>query len=165
VTPAALGDGDPASDYLLGRQTFVSPNASVASSDKVQLDALVTASRLHGYTIRIAIIQSRYDLGAVTMLDNKPRLYAHFLSEELRFVYKKRLLVVMPNGYGVANNGKSDPTEQAVLDKLSPPDRWTARRSSLRRLPRCALSRGMQASASRETPRPHPETQQDAIAS
>jgi hypothetical protein len=80
----------------------------------------VTAARRRGYTIRVAVIQSSYDLGAVTALDKKPRLYAHFLSQELRLIYKKRLLVVMPNGFGIAENGKPAPAEQAILDKLSP---------------------------------------------
>jgi hypothetical protein len=120
AAPAARADGDPASDVLLSQQTFVSPNAQISSSDKLHLDALLTAARRRGYTVRVAVIQSRYDLGAVTVLDKKPRLYAHFLSQELQFVYKKRLLVVMPNGYGIANGGKPAPAEQAVLDRLSP---------------------------------------------
>jgi len=32
----------------------------------------------------------------------KPQDYAKFLAEELAFVYDKRLLVIMPNGYGYA---------------------------------------------------------------
>jgi hypothetical protein len=121
LAPAAQADGDPASDYLLSQQAFVSPNAGVSSSDKLRLDAVLTGARQAGYTIRVAVIQSRYDLGAVTELDKKPRLYAQFLSLELRFVYKKRLLVVMPNGYGIARDGKPARAEQALLDRLSPP--------------------------------------------
>jgi hypothetical protein len=120
AAPAALADGDPASDYLLSQQTFLSPNARISASDSAELNALVTAARQRGYTIRVAVIQSSYDLGAVTSLDKKPRLYAHFLSQELRFVYKQRLLVVMPNGFGIANDGKPSLAEQAVLDRLSP---------------------------------------------
>ena len=120
AAPAVRADGDPASDYLVSQQTFVSPNAGISTSDKAQLNALLTRARRDGYTIRVAVIQSRYDLGVVTALDKKPQLYARFLSQELRFIYKKRLLVVMPNGYGIANNGKPDPAEQAVLDRLSP---------------------------------------------
>jgi hypothetical protein len=116
----AQADGDPASDYLISQQTFLSPNARISASDTAQLNALVTAARRRGYTIRVAVIQSSYDLGAVTALDKKPRLYAHFLSQELRFMYKHRLLVVMPNGFGIADNGKPAPAEQVVLDKLSP---------------------------------------------
>ena len=120
AAPAAHADGDPASDYLLSQQTFLSPNARISASDTAKLNALVTAARRRGYTIRVALIQSSYDLGAVTSLDKKPRLYAHFLSQELRFVYKQRLLVVMPNGFGIADNGKPALAEQAVLDRLSP---------------------------------------------
>jgi hypothetical protein len=120
MTATARADGDPASDYLLSEQAFVSPNVRVSSSDKAQLTALLTKARRRGYTIRVAIIQSRYDLGAVTVLDKKPRLYAHFLSQELRFIYKQRLLVVMPNGYGIADGGRPAPAEQAVLNRLSP---------------------------------------------
>jgi len=106
AAPEALADGDPASDYLLSQQTFLSPNARISASDSAEVDALVTAAGRRGYTIRVAVIQSSYDLGAVTSLDRKPRLYAHFLSQELRFVYKQRLLVVMPNGFGIADDGK-----------------------------------------------------------
>jgi hypothetical protein len=120
AAPVAHADGDPASDYLLSQQTFLSPNARISSSDTAQLNAVVTAARRRGYTIRVAVIQSSYDLGAVTALDKKPRLYAHFLSQELRFVYKRRLLVVMPNGFGIADDGKPALAEQAVLDRLSP---------------------------------------------
>ena len=120
AAPAAKADGDPASDYLLSQQTFVSPNARISSSDKGRLDALVTDARQHGYTVRVAVIQSRYDLGSVTELDKKPRQYAHFLSQELRFVFRKHLLVVMPNGDGIARDGNPAPGEQAILNRLSP---------------------------------------------
>jgi hypothetical protein len=116
----ARADGDPASDYLLAQQAFVSPNARVSTKDQTQLLVVITALRRVGYPVRVAIIQSRYDLGAVTVLDKKPRLYARFLSQELRFVYAKRLLVVMPNGYGISDDGKAAPAEQAVLDRLAP---------------------------------------------
>jgi hypothetical protein len=130
VIPAAHADGDPASDYLLGLQSFVPPDAGFSKTDSERLTRLLSGARQGtpitgaapgGYTIRVAVIASRYDLGSVTILDKKPRLYAHFLSQELRFVYKKRLLVVMPNGYGIARDGKPDPTEQKVLDRLPRP--------------------------------------------
>ena len=108
----ARADGDPASDYLLQQQVFVSSNARVSARGR-ELLAVLTALRRAGYPVRVAIIQSRYDLGAVTALDKKPRLYARFLSQELRFVYAKRLLVVMPNGYGIADGGKASPADQS----------------------------------------------------
>jgi hypothetical protein len=130
VIPAAHADGDPASDYLLGLQSFVPPDAGFSNTDKQRLTKLLTGARQGtplpgaspgGYTIRVAVIASRYDLGSVTILDKKPKQYAHFLSQELRFVYKKRLLVVMANGYGIARNGKPNPAEQKVLDRLPLP--------------------------------------------
>jgi hypothetical protein len=130
AAPVALADGDPASDYLLSLQTFVPPDAGFSTADKQQLTQVVTGARTGspvpggrpgGYTIRVAVIASNYDLGSVSVLANKPKLYAHFLSQELRFVYRGRLLVVMANGYGVARNGKPDPAEQKVVDRLPLP--------------------------------------------
>jgi hypothetical protein len=121
AAPLAHADGDPASDYLLGRSTFIPPDAGLSSADQARLVALLTGARRGGYTVRVAIVASRYDLGSVSVLDRKPRLYAHFLSQELRFIYKRRVLVVMPNGYGIANNGKPASVEQAVLDRLPLP--------------------------------------------
>jgi hypothetical protein len=121
AAPTAHADGDPASDYLLGQQTFVPADTGVSFADKQRLNTLLIGAQRGGYTLRVALIASRYDLGAVTSLYKKPRLYAHFLSQELRFVYAKRLLVVMANGYGVARNGKPAPREQAVVDRLPPP--------------------------------------------
>ena len=116
----ARADGDPASDYLLTEQAFVSPNARVSTGNTRRLADSLTILGRAGYRIRVAVIQSRFDLGAVTVLDGKPRLYARFLSQELRFVYKGRLLVVMPNGYGFAEDGRSVPDEQSVVDSVQP---------------------------------------------
>ena len=135
AAPAAKADGDPASDYLLSQQTFVSPNARISSSDKARLDALVQDARRHGYTVRVAVIQSRYDLGSVTELDNKPREYAHFLSQELRFVYRKHLLVVMPNATAspatvapLRKNRRSSTDSPPREHRLAPP--WSPRPSA-----------------------------------
>ena len=51
----------------------------------------------------------------------KPKTYARFLGQELAFVYKNRLLIVMPNGYGVSRGGKALPDAQRVVDALPPP--------------------------------------------
>ena len=59
----------------------------------------------------------------------KPETYARFLGQELFFLYKGPLLVVMPNGYGVSRAGKALTSEQRVVDKLPPPGP-AARRSA-----------------------------------
>lgn len=119
--PAALADGDPASDYLLGQATFVPPDDGVPSSYTSKLEATVREAKARGYEIRVALIGTRYDLGAVGVLWRKPKQYARFLGQELRFVYKGRLLVVMPNGLGVSRGGAAQPHEQAVVDRLGAP--------------------------------------------
>jgi hypothetical protein len=117
----AAADGDPASDYLLGTPTFVPPDAGVPPAYAAQLNATVREAKARGYSIRVALIGSRYDMGSVTVLYAKPKQYARFLGTELGFVYKGRLLVVMANGYGVSRKGKALPREQAVADRLGAP--------------------------------------------
>ncbi|HEX5448759.1 MAG TPA: hypothetical protein VFW85_01725 [Gaiellaceae bacterium] len=119
--PLARADGDPASDYLLQRTSFVPPDTAMSASDTSELNALLRAAKAAGYTVHVALIASQYDMGSVTVLFKQPKQYAPFLSQELKFLYKGRALVVMPNGYAIARNGKIDPAEQAVLDKLAPP--------------------------------------------
>jgi hypothetical protein len=96
----ARADGDPASDYLLGIQVFIPYDLKLPAAKQKELTALVHNANSSGYAIRVALIGSAYDLGAVASLWQKPRPYAKFLGAELQFVYKQRLLVVMPNGFG-----------------------------------------------------------------
>lgn len=121
LAPLARADGDPASDYLLTRPSFVPPDAGISSDDQKALDALLLSAKAQGYTLRVAIVASQYDMGSVTVLWKRPADYAPFLSQEVRFIYKGRVLVAMPNGWAIANNGKRDPAEQAVVAKLASP--------------------------------------------
>jgi hypothetical protein len=100
LLPAAIADGDPASDYLLSQQTFLPFDAKVPASSSEQLAGLVRNTNKKGYKIRVAVIATRYDLGAVTALWKQPKTYASFLAQEIAFVYKGPLLIVMPNGLG-----------------------------------------------------------------
>jgi hypothetical protein len=72
------------------------------------LTALAAASAKQGYPVRVAVIQSKNDLGAIPQLLGKPGEYARFLGAELRFAYRGRLLVVMQQGYGFTRNGNPD---------------------------------------------------------
>ena len=121
AAPAARADGDPASDYLLVQPTFVPQDDGIPTGYANQLLAAVTAVKARGYPIRVALIGSTYDLGAVGSLWKQPRQYARFLGQELAFVYKGRLLVVMPNGLAVSRGGKPLPDEQRVVDRIPPP--------------------------------------------
>ena len=121
AVPVARADGDPASDYLLTRQTFLPFTAKIPESQVEALNGIVKDANEKGYKVRVAIISKPFDLGAVPSLFRKPKTYARFLGQELAFVYKNRLLIVMPNGYGVARGGKLLPAEQRVVDTLPPP--------------------------------------------
>jgi hypothetical protein len=54
----------------------------------------------------------------------KPQVYADFLGKELSFLYKNRLLVVMPAGFGVYNRGAPTRAEKSRLAgvKIDGPD-------------------------------------------
>jgi hypothetical protein len=121
AAPAARADGDPASDYLLSQPTFLPPDAGIPTAYQNQLNQIVADAKANHYEIRVALIATPYDLGSVSVLNNKPKQYARFLGQELAFIYRGRLLVVMPNGLGVSRNGKAVPTYQAVVDRLPAP--------------------------------------------
>jgi hypothetical protein len=117
---SARSDGDPASDYLIGQQVFLSYDAKIPPAAEQKLVAAVASANKNGFPIRVALIWSRYDLGSVPELFGKPRTYARFLDAEDskcwwggscgsgRFKTTTRLLVVMPNGLGFAQ-WKHDP--------------------------------------------------------
>jgi hypothetical protein len=121
VPAVARADGDPASDYLLTQDVFFPFDAKVPTAQAGQLSALAASAKKKGFPIRIALIATRYDLGAITALWGQPQRYARFLGQELAFVYKDRLLIVMPAGYGIYDNRRPVARDQAVLAKLPPP--------------------------------------------
>jgi len=118
VAPAARADGDPASDVLLTQSVFVPYGAPVSPPVVRQLEAVVTRAKAAGYPIKVAIVRVPYDLGAVTSLYGKPQVYAKFLGRELMFLYRGRLLVVMPQGYGYYDGRGRHGPELRVLRSL-----------------------------------------------
>jgi hypothetical protein len=114
----ARADGDPASDYLLARQVFAPYDVHAPSRLKAQLAGVVREANRSGYRIRVAVIASSYDLGSVTSLWRRPRAYARFLGIELSFVYKGRLLVAMPNGFGYRDGKRSPAAGYRTLARL-----------------------------------------------
>jgi hypothetical protein len=120
LAPLARADGDPASDYLLTQPAFLPPDVVIPKSDADELTATLAAAKKKGYEIRVAVIGTRYDMGSVGALFRKPQQYARFLGQELRFVYKGKLLVVMPNGYGASKSGKPWPAGEKVVAPLPP---------------------------------------------
>ncbi len=97
---SARADGDPASDYLVARQVFLTSLSTSASRSQRDLLGVVQEANRAGFSIRVATVSNEYDLGSITELWRKPRIYVRFLGLELSSAYKRRLLVVMPNGFG-----------------------------------------------------------------
>jgi hypothetical protein len=96
----ALGDGDPASDVLIGANVFY-PYAPVQAAVERALNAATVAFARHGQAIKLAIIASPDDLGAIPQAFNMPQAYAAFLDVELSYYDPHGpLLVVMPDGFG-----------------------------------------------------------------
>ncbi len=100
MSTVARADGDPGSDVLVYQDLFAGSDAGLSVRQQLELGAELKAAARKGFPIRVAIIASRFDLGAVTALWRDPRAYARFLGIELSAVYRQRLLVVMPDGLG-----------------------------------------------------------------
>jgi hypothetical protein len=115
----AHADGDPASDFLLSQQSFLSPyDGHVQKSEADRLNAMLASASKQGFPLKVAVIATRYDLGAVPILFRKPQTYAKFLAEEDYFIWKNELLVVMPNGYGIYRAKGTPPADKVVIAKL-----------------------------------------------
>src|SRR4029079_18394215 len=71
-----------------------------------ELNGLVKSANQQGYKIRVAVIQSPRDLGSIPTLFGQPSVYARFLSSELSSIWRDRVLVVMPSGYGLAQGAR-----------------------------------------------------------
>jgi hypothetical protein len=102
LAPAALADGDPASDVLIGSRIRVFMT-STAPDPTLERKLVVTTGQVTaaGLPIKVAVIANKNDLGAIPQLFGQPQNYAYYLGAELRFAYKGALLVVMPQGFGI----------------------------------------------------------------
>lgn len=98
---AALADGDPASDVLLGENVFYPYQPATSKSLMASLDTATAAASKEHFPLKIALIASPIDLGIIPQLLGKPQAYAKYLDYEISFTSKQPLLVVMKDGYGV----------------------------------------------------------------
>jgi hypothetical protein len=115
---AALADGDPASDILPTDSVYF-PITAPSADAQAALSGAVSSVYADGNRVKVAVIGSVEDLGAVPSLMNKPDDYAKFLGQELMGFYVGPLLIVMPNGWGVYDGGRSVAAENGVLNGLS----------------------------------------------
>jgi hypothetical protein len=74
------------------------------------LNHLLDTARARGEPFKVAVIASRFDLGAITSLWAHPQQYAIFLSREIGTFLRGQdtpLLIVMPTGFGVVDASAS----------------------------------------------------------
>jgi hypothetical protein len=126
AAPAALADGDPASDILLYQDAYLPYGQVLPARIQANVQQVAANANAAGFPLRVAVLGSEDDMGALVSLYGKPQQYARFLHGE--FVsgpgaYRRHaasaararsgaagraaqaaLLVVMPNGYGVAGS-------------------------------------------------------------
>jgi hypothetical protein len=114
----ARADGDPASDVLIVQTVFLPFQAQLPKPLESKLTRATVEATKAGYRIRVALIAQPSDLGAVPSLFEKPQTYAKFLWQELSFVYKGGVLVVMPNGLGFYDGRDPGPSQAKVLSGI-----------------------------------------------
>jgi hypothetical protein len=121
----AHANGDPASDILPFEDVFVPGFALPTRKDPapaktLQLIATVKEAKKSGFPIKVALIGEPGDLGQALGLWQQPQRYANFLGQELVSFgnYHHRLLVVMPNGYGIYSDRDPTKADKRVLASL-----------------------------------------------
>jgi hypothetical protein len=113
---AAQADGDPASDMLLAQNVFYPFSPAVSNRLQAELNAETAATSRAHFPIKVALIASAGDLGAIPSLFGKPQQYAEFLDREISAGNNAPpLLVVMRAGYGVEGLGSAATAAAAGL--------------------------------------------------
>ncbi len=114
----ARADADPPSDVLLLQAVYYPYHPTVSHTLQAQLDDLTARARRAGFPIKVALVASPADLGAVPQLFGHVTRYARFLERELEYNHPQPTLAVMPGGYGTAATGPHGP---AIVARLPAP--------------------------------------------
>lgn len=110
IAPAAgWADADPPSDVLLSQDVYLPYQPAVSKPLGAALRATVARAKQANYPLKVAIVASEADLGAIPNLFNRPAAYAPFLARELP-PSNAPTLVVMPAGLAAART-----TQPAVV--------------------------------------------------
>jgi hypothetical protein len=110
----AAANGDPASHVLIPLDNYV-PLAAARSTAAAELAKATDEVYRKGYRIKVAVIATREDLGTVPDLFGHADEYALLLANEITFFYVGPVLVVMPNGFGLYDGGRSVAAERRAL--------------------------------------------------
>jgi len=128
---------------LLAQDVFYPFSPAVSAGLQKTLNTEAAAAGHAHFPIKVALIDSPTDLGAIPSLFAKPQQYANFLDQEISFQNTKDLLlVVMPNGYGVA--GLPAPATSAAAALARPAGRQSddLARAALAAIPKLSAAAG-----------------------
>ena len=120
TAPPAHADGDPCSDFLLQASLCV-PLDRPSQPQIDRLQKTIDYAKAKGFPVRVAVIQSKQDLGSNPEYLGLPGPYAKLLSAEIQFAYKGRVLVAMQKGYAAYDHIKADSTGTKALKRLALP--------------------------------------------
>lgn len=113
---AARADGDPASDVLLFQDAYLPYFPAPSQAEAETLERMLREVKAKGYPMKVALIQTRGDLGAYPDLFGRPADYAELLSGEIAFrVRNPHLLIVMAEG-GLAGRNLGAEAEALLAD-------------------------------------------------
>lgn len=118
IPSPAYADGDPASDVFFQDNVYYPYEPPVNPATVGDLNKLAGIASHSPHPIKVAIIASPDDLGAVPDLFGKPQQYANLLADEVGAFYTGPTLVVMPAGFGVAGQGLP-PNADQILRRIS----------------------------------------------
>jgi peptidoglycan-N-acetylglucosamine deacetylase len=113
---SAQADADPASDVLLAQNAFYPYQLPNDPPLEAAMNKVLDSSARAGLPLKVAVIGSRLDLGAVPNLFGHPQQYAQFLDKEISYNNRPPLLVVMPAGFGVVAAGPPNALKGLKVD-------------------------------------------------
>ncbi|MDX6667516.1 MAG: hypothetical protein QOK04_896 [Solirubrobacteraceae bacterium] len=144
LAPVARGDGDPASDILLYQNGYLPYGQVIPAQLEANVQQVITNANDANFPVKVAIIAAEGDLGSVPSMFGQPQQYARYLGKELivgpttsrphapgvlergraaaKVAAQSPLLVVMPNGYGVAGRVSPDAQKKVEQTKLNVKD-------------------------------------------
>jgi hypothetical protein len=118
AAPRALADADPPSDVLLIQNVYYPYQPKVSPDLQAQLDDVTARARRAGFSIKVALVASPQDLGAIPQMFGHVVPYADFLQREIAYLRPQPTLVAMPGGFGTSATGPRGP---AIVARLAAP--------------------------------------------
>jgi hypothetical protein len=113
---SADADADPASDVLLAQNAFYPYKLPTDPALEAAMNKILESAARVGLPLKVAVIGSSLDLGAVPNLFGHPQQYAQFLDKEISYNDRPPLLVVMPAGFGVVAAGPPSALAKLKVD-------------------------------------------------